>query len=204
MHTVTPAAPAKLTVPLQGELPSNPHVRQWIADCRKMCQPDRVRVLDGSAAEYDDLLQQAVNEGVLIRLNATKLPGCYLHRSHPTDVARTEHCTYICCRSQNLAGPTNNWMPPKEAYARLTGLFTSCMRGRTMYVVPFVMGPAGSPLARVGVEITDSIYVAISMGIMTRMGKGAWQQLGDSPEFTLSQQALGNLNPDLRYICHFP
>jgi phosphoenolpyruvate carboxykinase (GTP) len=169
-----------------------------------MCQPDRVRVLDGSAAEYDDLLQQAVNEGVLIRLNATKLPGCYLHRSHPTDVARTEHCTYICCRSQNLAGPTNNWMPPKEAYARLTGLFTSCMRGRTMYVVPFVMGPAGSPLARVGVELTDSIYVAISMGIMTRMGKGAWQQLGDSPEFTPCLHALGNLDPDLRYICHFP
>jgi phosphoenolpyruvate carboxykinase (GTP) len=195
---------ADLAAPLAGELPPNAAVRQWLAECVKLCRPDRIRVLDGSAAEKRHLLNEAVAEGVLIRLNQDKLPGCYLHRSHPNDVARTEHCTYICTRSENLAGPTNNWMPPQEAYSLLRGLFAGCMQGRTMYVVPFVMGPLGSPLARVGVEITDSIYVAISMGIMTRMGKMAWQQLGASEVFTRCLHSLGDLDPARRYINHFP
>jgi phosphoenolpyruvate carboxykinase (GTP) len=192
-----------LTAPLVGELPANPHVREWLAECVELCQPDRVRVLDGSPEEKADLLRQAVAEGVLIRLNQDKLPGCYLHRSHPNDVARTEQCTYICTTTENLAGPSNNWLPAKEAYARLRGLFAGCMRGRTLYVVPFVMGPPGSPLAKVGVEITDSIYVAISMGIMTRMGAPAWRQLGDTNEFTRCLHSLGDLDPARRYICHF-
>jgi phosphoenolpyruvate carboxykinase (GTP) len=189
---------------LVGEMPPNSQIRQWLAECVKLCQPDRVRVLNGSRAEKQDLLKQAVAEGVLLRLNQDKLPGCYLHRSHPTDVARTEQCTFICTRSANLAGPTNNWMPPREAYTRVGALFDGCMRGRTLYVVPFVMGPLGSPLARVGVELTDSIYVAINMGIMTRMGNVAWQQLGDSPDFTRCLHSTGDLDPERRYICHFP
>jgi len=206
---VMPIADASVLMPevaasLMGESPPNAVVCQWLAECVKLCQPERVRVLDGSVAEKRDLLKQAVVEGVLIRLNRDKLLGCYLHRSHTDDVARTEQCTYICTRSEGLAGPTNNWMPPKQAYALLGGLFAGCMHGRTMYVVPFVMGPPGSPLARVGVEITDSIYIAINMGIMTRMGKVAWQQLGDSSDFTRCLHSLGDLDPARRYICHFP
>jgi len=149
----------------------NEHVRRWVLDCAEMCQPGVVRVLDGSGREQQDLIAQAVSDRVLIKLNHDKLPGCYLHRSDKQDVARTEHLTFICTPNQRLAGPTNNWMEPRQAYSKLRQLFTGSMAGRTMYVVPFVMGPLGSPLAKVGVEITDSVYVAISMGIMTRMGK---------------------------------
>jgi len=192
-----------LTASLTGGLPANPHVREWLAKCVELCRPDHVRVLDGSPGEKQDLLKQAVAERVLIRLDQDKLPGCYLHRSHPNDVARTEQCTYICTPNEYLAGPTNNWMPPRKVYSLLGGLFTGCMRGRTMYVVPFVMGPLGSPLARVGVELTDSIYVAISMGIMTRMGDVAWRQLNDSDDFTRCLHSVGDLDPARRYICHF-
>jgi phosphoenolpyruvate carboxykinase (GTP) len=203
MKVSNPSANPELTVPVLGELPAIDAVRQWLAECVEMCQPDRVQILNGSANEKRDLLNQAVAEGVLIRLNQDKLPGCYLHRSHPNDVARTEHCTYICTPSENLAGPTNNWMPPKKAYGLLRDLFAGCMRGRTMYAVPFVMGPLGSPLARVGVELTDSIYVAINMGIMTRMGSAAWEQLGDGKEFTRCLHSVGDIDPARRYICHF-
>src|SRR5262249_4165460 len=144
---------SELGAPLAGELPPNAHVCQWLAGGVKLCQPERVRVLDGGAAENRDLLQRGVAEGGLICPNPDKLPGCYLHRSHTDDVARTEQCTYICTRSENLAGPTNNWMAPQTAYALLGSLFAGCMRGRTMYVVPFLMGPPGSPLCRVGVEV---------------------------------------------------
>lgn len=204
MRTPKPSVAApNLAAPLEGELPALANVRQWLAECVELCRPERVRVLDGSAAEKQELLNRAVTDGVLIRLNHDKLPGCYLHRSHPNDVARTEHCTYICTPNENLAGPSNNWMPPKEAYSLLRGLFAGCMRGRTMYVIPFVMGPLGSPLARVGVQLTDSIYVAISMGIMTRMGASAWQQLGTTGDFTRCLHSVGELDPAQRYICHF-
>ncbi|MBL8796813.1 MAG: phosphoenolpyruvate carboxykinase (GTP) [Planctomycetia bacterium] len=185
------------------EIP-NPHVRAWVAECAAMCQPDRIHVLNGSAAERQELLQQAVAEGVLLPLNQQKLPGCYLHRSNPNDVARTEQCTFICTPSERLAGQTNNWMDPKQCYAMLGQLFSGSMRGRTLYVVPFVMGPLGSPLAKVGVEITDSIYVAISMGVMTRMGDCAWKELQGSDEFTRCLHSVGDCNPERRYICHFP
>jgi phosphoenolpyruvate carboxykinase (GTP) len=203
MRLATPAAGPDLGAPAAGELPDNDHVRAWLTECIQMCQPDRVRILDGSAAEKQELLKLAVAEGALISLNQDKLPGCYLHRSHPNDVARTEQCTYICTPNQNLAGPANNWMDPKKAYALLRGLFAGSMRGRTLYVVPFVMGPLGSPLARVGIEITDSIYVAINMGIMTRMGEPAWQQLGEGKDFTRCLHSVGELDPARRYICHF-
>jgi phosphoenolpyruvate carboxykinase (GTP) len=205
MRTANASAPKpELPAALEGDPPPNAAVRQWLAECVNLCRPSRVRVLDGSDAEKQDLLQQAVAEGALLRLNQDKLPGCYLHRSHPDDVARTEQCTFICTRSEGLAGPTNNWMAPQQAYAQLGALFAGSMRGRTLYVVPFVMGPLGSPLARVGVEITDSVYVAINMGIMTRMGRAAWRQLGDATDFTRCLHSLGDLDPARRYICHFP
>jgi phosphoenolpyruvate carboxykinase (GTP) len=206
-HTVQDAPPAAQVPgrPQQGASPNlNPHVRKWIDKCVEMCEPAQIHWCDGSAEERRTLLDRGVQEGVLIRLNQQKLPGCYLHRSNPNDVARTEQLTFICTPSQDMAGATNNWMEPKAAYAKLRGLFAGCMRGRTMYVVPFVMGPIGSPLAKVGVQLTDSLYVAVSMGVMTRMGDVAWRQLGEGEEFTRCLHSLGDVNPDRRYICHFP
>ena len=183
---------------------ANGHVRQWVQECAQLCQPDQIVWCDGSLEERQALCRRGVREGVLIELNQQKLPGCYLHRSNPNDVARTEQLTFICTPSQDMVGPTNNWMEVKGAYAKLRDLFRGCMKGRTMYVVPFVMGPIGSPLAKVGVQLTDSLYVAVSMGIMTRMGEIAWQQLGESDEFTRCLHSLGDVNPERRYICHFP
>jgi phosphoenolpyruvate carboxykinase (GTP) len=200
----TAAGPADLSLNGYEVAVPNAHVRRWVADCVALCDPARVHVLDGSPAEKQILLDQAVAEGVLIKLNQDKLPGCYLHRSNPNDVARSEHQTFICTPSDRLAGPTNNWMDPKQAYAKLTELFRGSMRGKTMYVIPFVMGTLGSPLAKVGVQVTDSIYVAVSMGIMTRMGRCAWQQLGDGEDFTRCLHCVADCNPDRRYICHFP
>src|SRR5580698_4961915 len=188
-------------------------VKRWVEECVKLCQPRDIFWCDGSGQEKAYLLKRGVKEGVLIELNQEKLPGCYLHRSNPNDVARSEQATFICTPSEDMAGPTNNWMETRAAYAKLRGLFSGCMKGRTMYVVPFVMGPIGSPLAKVGVELTDSVYVAVSMGIMTRMGNVAWQQLEAGipsndpaavPEFTRCLHSLGDCSPERRYICHFP
>ncbi len=188
---------------------ANSIVRQWVQDCIRLCEPDRVVWCDGSNAEREAMYDLGVSQGIFIKLNQQKLPNCYLHRSNPNDVARSEHLTFICTPSEDMAGPTNNWMEPKAGYAKLRGLFQGAMRGRTMYVVPFVMGPIGSPLAKVGVELTDSLYVAVNMGIMTRMGDIAWKQLGDeraasADEFTRCLHSLGDVNPERRYICHFP
>ena len=179
-------------------------VRHWVEECVRLCQPDSVVWCDGSAGQRQELLDRAVGENVLIPLNPEKLPGCYLHRSNPNDVARTEQLTFICTPSADVAGPTNNWMEARAGYAKLRELYRGCMAGRTMYVLPFIMGPVGSPLARVGVQLTDSIYVAISMGIMTRMGTVAWESLGGSDDFTRCLHSLGDVNPQRRYICHFP
>ncbi|MGH7214338.1 MAG: phosphoenolpyruvate carboxykinase (GTP), partial [Tepidisphaeraceae bacterium] len=168
------------------------------------CRPDSIYVCDGSLEERNRLLEQGVADNILIRLNQEKLPGCYLHRSNPNDVARSEHLTFICAPDQDTAGPTNNWIESKAAYAKLRPLFNGCMRGRTMYVIPFVMGPIGSPLAKVGVQVSDSLYVAVSMGIMTRMGEVAWKQLGNDDEFTRCLHSIGDVNPERRYVCHFP
>ena len=198
--TTSQARPVSRPVPAAA----NAYVRQWVQECVKLCQPDEIVWCDGSLEERQGLLRRGVREGSLIELNQQKLPGCYLHRSNPNDVARSEQLTFICTPSQELAGPTNNWIETKAGYVKLRELFDGCMRGRTMYVVPFVMGPIGSPLAKVGVQLTDSLYVAVSMGIMTRMGNVAWKQLADSDEFTRCLHSLGDLNPDRRYICHFP
>ena len=182
----------------------NPLVQQWLDRCVGLCKPDQVYWCDGSANERQAMFEQGVKDGVFTQLNQQKLPGCYLHRSNQNDVARSEHLTFICTPSEDVAGPTNNWMNDKAAYAKLRPLFDGCMRGRTMYVCPFVMGPIGSPLAKVGIELTDSLYVAVSMSIMTRMGDVAWKQLGEGDEFTRCLHSVGDCNPERRYICHFP
>jgi phosphoenolpyruvate carboxykinase (GTP) len=179
-------------------------VRAWVNEMKELCQPDNVYWCDGSEEEKERLTQQAVEMGVLVKLNQKKLPGCYYHRSNPNDVARVEECTFICTRTPDAAGPTNHWMAPREMYKKLYGLCKGAMKGRTMYVVPFLMGIPGSPFAKVGVELTDSIYVVLSMRIMTRMGRVAWDQLGTDGIFTKGLHAMLDINPERRYIAHFP
>jgi phosphoenolpyruvate carboxykinase (GTP) len=183
---------------------ANEHVRHFVHQAIKQCRPDRIYWCNGSDYERQKLTEQAVREGVLIELNQDKLPGCYLHRSNPYDVARSEQCTFVCTPSQDGAGPTNNWMESKAAYAKMESLFNGCMAGQTMYIIPFLMGPPGSPLAKVGVQITDSIYVALNMGIITRMGDVALKHLGDSDEFTRCLHSVADCDPQRRYVCHFP
>jgi phosphoenolpyruvate carboxykinase (GTP) len=182
----------------------NQHVQQFVTRSAAMCKPDRIHWCDGSLAERHALFDQGLQEGIFTQLNQDKWPGCYLHRSNPNDVARTEHLTFICTPGEDMAGPSNHWMNDRAAYTKLQGLFEGCMKGRTMYVVPFVMGPIGCPLAKVGVQLTDSLYVAVSMGIMTRMGLIAWEQLGSSDDFTKCLHSVGDVNPQRRYVCHFP
>jgi len=182
----------------------NSHVTRWVAEIAQLCQPDAIHWCDGSAEEKQTLTAEAVARGILIPLDQKKWPGCHYHRSNPNDVARVEQCTFICTPTAEEAGPTNNWAAPAEMHAKLRGLLAGAMRGRTMYVVPFLMGPPGSPLARVGVELTDSIYVVLSMGIMTRMGRVAWEQLGAGEEFTHGIHSMLDVNPERRYIAHFP
>ena len=182
----------------------NESARRWVAEVARMCRPTDVVWCDGSEAERERLLEAAVRAGDLIPLNQRALPGCYLHRSAVNDVARTEHLTFICSDAKDDAGPTNNWMAPADARGRLTELFRGSMRGRTMYVVPYLMGPLGSPSSRVGVELTDSPYVVASLRVMTRMGRAALDQLGSSGDFAPGLHSLGDLNPERRYIAHFP
>src|SRR5207245_4087527 len=167
-----------------------------------LCRPDNVLVCDGSEAEKERLTRLALEAGDLIGLNQDALPGCALHRSAPNDVARTEKLTYICCPDEGDAGPTNNWMAPTEAYERLRSIFDGSMRGRTMYVVPFLMGPEGSPFHKVGVEITDSLYVVLNMRIMTRMGSVALEHLGGSEEFTRGLPSMAHPAKRHRHMPH--
>jgi len=182
----------------------NPHLKTWVDEMARLTRPDAIHWCDGSAQEREALTKKAVADGVLIPLDQKKLPGCYYHHSNPNDVARVEHLTFICTKRKEDAGPTNNWMAPDEAYAKLRGLFEGSMRGRTMYVVPYVMGPAGSPFSKVGVELTDSIYVALNMGYMTRMGEVALKHLGQGKDFNKGLHSVADCNPERRYICHFP
>jgi len=182
----------------------NATLREWVETIRGLTLPDHVMWVDGSEAERDFFYKQAVEEGVLTKLNQEKLPGCYYHRSNPNDVARVEQCTFICTPGRVEAGPTNHWAPPREMYDKLYALLKGAMKGRTMYVVPYLMGPPGSPLTKVGVEITDSLYVVLNMRIMSRMGKIALDQLGNSDDFNRGVHSVLDCNPERRYICHFP
>ena len=179
-------------------------IRQWVDEIAAMTRPDRILFCDGSDAERDELIAECVASGELIELNQQKMPGCYLHRSASHDVARTEHLTFVCTERKEDAGPNNNWTAPADAVAKLTPLFTGVMKGRTMYVVPFLMGPPGSRFSKVGVEITDSKYVVLSMRIMTRVGQVALDHLGATNDFTRCLHSLGDLSPDRRFIMHFP
>lgn len=183
---------------------TNSHLLSWVQECAALTQPDRIFWCDGSAEECEALYAAAVEQGVLIRLNQEKLPGCYYHRSHPSDVARVEQCTYICTAAEVDAGPTNNWADPGPMREKLLGLARGSMKGRILYVVPYLMGPPGSPLSRVGVELTDSLYVVLNMRIMARMGRVALDALGNSNDFNRGLHCLLNLDPVHRYICHFP
>jgi phosphoenolpyruvate carboxykinase (GTP) len=176
----------------------------WVDQCAQLAKPDKVVWCDGSEDERARLTREAVQSGVLIPLNSSKRPGCYLHRSNPNDVARTEQLTFVCTPTRDEAGPTNNWSAPEETYIKLRAMIDGSMRGRTMYVVPYVMGPLGSPFSKVGVEITDSIYVALSMRIMTRMGTAALDHLGAGSNFNKGLHCTLDLNPERRLICHFP
>jgi phosphoenolpyruvate carboxykinase (GTP) len=179
----------------------NASVDAWVDEIRALTRPDAVVVCDGSDAERERLTAEALAAGELLPLS---LPGCVLHRSAPHDVARTEHLTFISTTRQEDAGPTNNWMAPEQGRDKLTPLFRGAMAGRTMYVVPFLMGPPGSRFSKVGVEITDSRYVVLNMRVMTRVGPVAIDALGGGGDFTRCLHSLGDLSPDRRFIVHFP
>lgn len=183
---------------------SHPGLKEWIRRSARLCRPARIVVLNGSPAEKKRLEREAVRSGELIGLNPKKLPGCFYHRSRPNDVARVEHLTFICTTKKGDAGPTNNWMKPARAIRRAERLFRNAMKGRTMYVIPFTMGKPGSPFAKVGVQLTDSIYVAMSMGIMTHMGAAALKRLGKKGDFTKCLHSTADCNPKRRLILHFP
>ena len=179
-------------------------LKDWVAEIARLTAPDHIVWCDGSEDERNRLTALAVQSGTLIPLSPQKKPGSFLHRSNPNDVARTEQLTFICTPNKEDAGPTNNWSAPDETYAKLRGWLKGSMRGRTMYVVPYVMGPVGSPFSKVGVELTDSVYVVLNMRIMTRMGSAALAMLGESDNFCRGVHCTLDLNPDRRLICHFP
>jgi phosphoenolpyruvate carboxykinase (GTP) len=187
-----------------GTLPANPHIQKWVKEVAAMCQPENIFWCDGSEEEKERLTQIAVECGDLIPLNQEKLPGSYLHRSALNDVARTENLTFVCTPTQEEAGPNNNWMAPAESYDKLSKIYAGSMHGRTLYVIPFLMGALGSSFSKVGVQVTDSVYVVLNMRIMTRMGQIALDHLGDSDDFTRCLHSKADLDIERRFICHYP
>ena len=182
----------------------NAALQQWIDEVAAMTKPDKIHWCDGSKKEYKTLVGQMLATGELLELNKATYPNCYLHRSDPSDVARVEHLTYVCTENREDAGPNNNWMEPSMAHQKLNRLFDGCMQGRTMYVLPYCMGPIKSPYARCGVEITDSPYVAINMRLMTRMGHAALKRIEREGQFVKGLHSTGHLDPERRFIMHFP
>ena len=182
----------------------NTNLKAFVDSCAEIARPEKVEWITGEKGQLDRLTEIALGSGELIKLNEELLPGCYLHRSALNDVARVEGRTFICCRKEEDAGPTNNWMEPQAAYRKLTAVFTGAMKGRTMYVIPYSMGAIGSPFSKIGIEVTDSIYVVLSMNIMTRVGNKVLEQLGDSNDFVRGFHSKAELDEEKRYICHFP
>jgi len=179
-------------------------LEQWVEETAQLTKPKNIHWCDGSETENQGLIEGMLDDGTLQALNQEKYPNCYLHRSDPKDVARTEHLTFVCTKEKEDAGPNNNWMVPAEAKEKVGGLFKGSMKDRTLYVVPYIMGPATSPYSQIGVEITDSAYVAASMRIMTRMGQAALDRLGSSDNYVKGLHSLGDLSPDRRFIMHYP
>src|SRR3989442_1565968 len=197
----TPSAPNTARTPA---MTTTRFVEKWVDEAANLTVPSRVVWCDGSDAEYERLIEEMLRDGTLLPLNPRTYPNCYLHRSHPSDVARTEQLTFICTRTRDDAGPTNNWMAPDEAKERVGALYRRSMHGRTMFVIPYLMGPAGSPMSRVGVMVTDSAYVVASMHIMARVGDVALRHMRDPEDFVAGLHSLGDLSPDRRFIMHFP
>lgn len=183
---------------------NNKTVLSWLDEMAAMTTPDKIIWIDGSDEQLEELRAEAVATGEMIKLNQEKLPGCYYHRTAENDVARVEDRTFICTPTEEEAGPVNNWMAPEQMYAKLKALYAGSMKGRTMYVIPYSMGPVGSPFSKIGIELTDSIYVVLNMAIMTRIGRKVLEQLGDDPDFVKCLHAKKDVNPDERYIVHFP
>jgi phosphoenolpyruvate carboxykinase (GTP) len=185
-------------------LTNNKVLKDWVSQMAEMCQPDEIYWCDGSEEEKEKLTKQSCATGELLELNQEKLPGCVLHRTAQNDVARTENLTFICMDNERDAGPTNNWMTKEEGYEKAGEIFKGSMKGRTMYVIPFSMGPIGSPFSKIGIELTDSIYVVLNMRIMTRMGKEVLDVLGDSDDFTRCLHGKAEIDIEKRLIMHFP
>lgn len=201
--------PAPAILPPAGigdRKPANQAVLDWVHEVELLTQPENIFWCDGSEAENEFLISESLKQNVLFKLNETKLPHSYLHRSNPNDVARVEQFTFICTPTKEEAGPTNNWSEPSATYSKLHGMLKGAMRGRTMFVIPYIMGPPDSPLTKVGFEITDSKYVVLSMRVMTRMGEIAVKRLGNDPkgEWNRGTHSLLDVNPERRLICHFP
>ena len=185
-------------------LTQNKTVIDWIEEKIALVSPDKVMWIDGSEEQLDALRAEACKTGEMIKLNEDLLPGCLLHRTKPNDVARVENRTFICAESADQAGPTNNWMDPAEAYKMLYDIAKDSYKGRTMYVIPYSMGPVGSPFSKIGIELTDSIYVVLNMAIMTRIGKKVIDTLGDSNDWVRGLHCSCDIDPEKRYICQFP
>ena len=179
-------------------------LENWVDEAARLTKPDRIVYCDGSLPENERIIGEMLRDGDSERLNEKTYPNCYLHRSSPNDVARTEHLTFICTPNKEDVGPTNNWMDPGAAKHKIGALFDGAMRGRTMYVVPYIMGPVNSPISKPGVEVTDSAYVVANMRIMSRMGKVALDRIGASSDFVPGLHSIGDLDPMRRYIAHFP
>ena len=186
------------------KLTDNVHILKWVDEMAALTKPDKILWIDGSEEQLEQLRQEAIGTGELIKLNEEKLPGCYLHRTKPNDVARVENRTFICSRKEEDAGPTNNWCDPKEMYEKLYNIARNSYKGRTMYIIPFSMGPVGSPLAKIGIEVTDSIYVVLNMRIMTRVSPKVLEVLGDSNDWVRGLHCKCDVDPENRYICQFP
>ena len=194
---------------LEGALTTNQKVLDWVQECIDLCKPDKVVWIDGSQEQLDKLIEEVTSlpdgdPNKMWHLNEEKLPGCLYHRTAVNDVARVEDRTFICTKTKEDAGPTNNWLDPQEMYAKLRPMYDGAMKGQTMYVIPYSMGPVTSPISKVGVELTDSIYVVLNMNIMTRMGKAAFDKLGDSNDFVRGLHSKADVDPEKRYIVQFP
>jgi len=183
---------------------TNPALARWIEEVAALTKPDQIHWCDGSEEENERLTAAMLADGTLLRLNEDTHPNCYLHRSNPNDVARVEHVTMVCTQNQDDAGTNNHWMAPADAHSKMDALYDGCMRGRTMYVIPYLMGPYESPYSRAGVEVTDSPYVVANMRVMARTGTRALAHIEAGNSFIKGLHSIGELDPERRFIMHFP